>query len=89
MTPEELFRQFFGGAFGGPFGTFTAVYDVDCGTCYYGGMLTSKQAAWTQDPASSSTLAAAQEYASTSSAADAPDDVPKPHSLRAPTDPKT
>jgi DnaJ family protein B protein 12 len=89
MTPEELFRQFFGGAFGGPFGTFTAVYDVDRGTWYYGGMLTSKQAAWTQDPASSSTLAAAQEYASTSSAADAPDDVPKPHSLRAPTDPKT
>lgn len=23
MTPEELFRQFFGGAFGGPFGTFS------------------------------------------------------------------
>lgn len=23
MTPEELFRQFFGGAFGGPFGTST------------------------------------------------------------------
>jgi DnaJ family protein B protein 12 len=22
MTPEELFRQFFGGAFGGPFGTY-------------------------------------------------------------------
>ena len=23
MTPEELFRQFFGGAFGGPFGTYS------------------------------------------------------------------
>jgi DnaJ family protein B protein 12 len=24
MTPEELFRQFFGGAFGGPFGTYSS-----------------------------------------------------------------
>lgn len=28
MTPEELFRQFFGGAFGGPFGMSTALCDM-------------------------------------------------------------
>lgn len=32
MTPEELFRQFFGGAFGGPFGMFSTLGDAVLGS---------------------------------------------------------
>jgi hypothetical protein len=92
MTPEELFRQFFGGAFGGPFGTSIDVYDVDSGTWDFEReehRTDTTQVAWTQDQASCSTSTVAQESASTNSAAHAQDDVLEPPHHPAPKAPKT
>jgi curved DNA-binding protein CbpA len=75
MTPEELFRQFFGGAFGGPFGT----YGTHATHSRVEGANTNmEQAEWTQVPASSSTSAVGLVSAYTSSAGAHHGDVPAP-----------
>jgi curved DNA-binding protein CbpA len=65
MTPEELFRQFFGGAFGGPFGTYGSNMSP---TTLERATTNENQVEWTQAPASSSTSAADLASAYTSSA---------------------
>jgi curved DNA-binding protein CbpA len=73
MTPEELFRQFFGGAFGGPFGTYGSNKSP---TALERANANEDQVEWTQAPASSSTSAADPASAYTSSAEVHHGDVP-------------
>lgn len=82
MTPEELFRQFFGGAFGGPFGTChsSRIKSTECIQDKYGGVLIILQVeASIQDQASSSISAVVRESASTNLAAAVHEDVQTLH----------
>lgn len=83
MTPEELFRQFFGGAFGGPFGTYNSTNTPTSMDLSRKRELIDYQEASTPAQASSSTLAAALVFASTNLAAVHHGDDQQPHNLPA------